>query len=307
MSRGENVIERVGLIGVGRMGLPILRVLVDAGFAVAAFDVARERRADVAAAGGSWFDTAREVAGTVDILVTVLPGAPELRESMIGSHSALSAMRSGSCWLDLTSNSPEAAAEVAASARERGVDAIGAPMGGGVAEASAGALTFYVGGEERSLRRVRPLLAALGGDGCIHHVGADIRAGYQLKLLVNLLWFGQAIAVTEALLLGSAMGLGIPLMRETFAGSPGGSAFISRHLDALLAGDYLESFGIDRVVDELEIVADIARGNDVPFELSSTVLALHRQALERYGAVDGELLAAKLLEERAGRLLRAEG
>jgi 3-hydroxyisobutyrate dehydrogenase-like beta-hydroxyacid dehydrogenase len=299
--------DRVGIIGVGRMGLPILRVLVEAGFPVTAFDIARERRADVLTAGASWSGSARELAEKVDILVTVLPGAPELRESMIGSHQALSAMRPGSCWLDLTSNSPDVAAEVAVSAGERGVQAVGAPMGGGVAAAGTGGLTFYVGGEERSFQRVRPLLAALGDDAGIRYVGADIRGGYQLKLLVNLLWFGQAVAATEALLLGSAMGLGIPLMREAFAGGPGGSAFISQHLDSLLAGDYMESFGIDRVVDELEIVAGIANGKGVPFELSSTVLSLHRQALERYGPVDGELLAARLLEERAHRFLRAGG
>jgi 3-hydroxyisobutyrate dehydrogenase len=69
---------------------------------------------------------------------------------------------------------------------------------------------------------------------------------------------------------------------------------------------YLESFGIDRVVEELETLVSLAEDAGVPFELSTLVTRLHREALERFGAVDGELLAAKLLEERAGHTLRRD-
>lgn len=297
---------RVGVAGIGRMGLPIMRHLVGAGFSVSAFDIRRDREKDVTAGGGTWFDSAGELAESVDVLVTIMPGAPELRDLMIGTHAALSAMRAASCWLDLTSNSPDVAAEVAAAAVEGGVGAVGAPMGGGVVEAEAGVLTFYVGGEEGSLQRVRPLLAALSDNVGVLHIGRNIRSGYQMKLLVNLLWFGQAVATTEALLLGGAMGLSVSAMRETFEDSAGGSAFISRHLDSLLAGDYMESFGLDRVVEELEIITGLARVNGTSFEVSSTVLSLHRQALERFGPAGGELSVAKLLEERADRLLRSD-
>jgi 3-hydroxyisobutyrate dehydrogenase len=76
--------------------------------------------------------------------------------------------------------------------------------------------------------------------------------------------------------------------------------FIDEYLDRLLTGDYLENFGIDRCVEELETLVRLADTRGVPFELSSLVARQHRDALERFGAVDGELLAAKLLEERAG-------
>jgi 3-hydroxyisobutyrate dehydrogenase-like beta-hydroxyacid dehydrogenase len=94
------------------------------------------------------------------------------------------------------------------------------------------------------------------------------------------------------------------VLRDQLAASAGGSVFVDEYLDRLLDGDYLASFGIDRCVEELEILVSLAQGADVPFELSSTVARLHREALERFGAIDGELLAARLLEERAGRTLR---
>jgi 3-hydroxyisobutyrate dehydrogenase len=145
------------------------------------------------------------------------------------------------------------------------------------------------------------VLATLGS---AEIVGDDIGAADTTKLLANLLWFGQVVAVTEALLLGQTLGLEPAKLRDTLAASAGGSVFIDEYLDRLLVGDYLETFGIDRCVEELETLVSLAQDADVPFELSLTVARLHREALDRFGAIDGELLAAKLLEERARTSLR---
>lgn len=176
-------------------------------------------------------------------------------------------------------------------------------MGGGVSAARDGSLQFFVGGTNRAVDRARPVLEALGS---VDHVGEGIGDGYLTKLLANLLWFGQAVAVTEALLLGQSLGLSPAMLRDQLAATAGGSVFIDEYLDRLLAGDYLETFGIDRCVEELETLVSLARGANVPFELSSTIARLHRDALERFGAIDGELLAARLLEELAGTVLRAD-
>jgi 3-hydroxyisobutyrate dehydrogenase-like beta-hydroxyacid dehydrogenase len=162
-------------------------------------------------------------------------------------------------------------------------------------------LRFFVGGAADHVARVEPLLAALGS---IDHVGEWVGAGHAAKLLANLLWFGQVAAVAEVLLLGQSLGIEPVRLRDSLATSAGGSRFIDDYVDSLLEGDYLEHFGLDRVVEELEILEALAVDADVPFELSATVTRLHREALARFGAVDGELLVAKLLEERAGRTLR---
>ncbi|MCW3063709.1 MAG: garR 1 [Solirubrobacterales bacterium] len=94
------------------------------------------------------------------------------------------------------------------------------------------------------------------------------------------------------------------MLRDALATSAAGTDFIRRDLDALLDGDYLRSFGLDRCYEELATVTGIARELDVPFALSETVEEIHRRALERFGPVDGELLAVALLEEEAGARLR---
>lgn len=267
-------LPRIGQLGVGRMGAPILAALEAAGYDVLAFDpVTRPASSEEA------------VIEHAEILVTVLPGAIELPVAR------------GALLLDLTSNDPRHAER----AESQGAAIVGAPMGGGVAAASSRSLRFFVGGAAENVDRVRPVLEALG---TIDHVGNGVGDGYVAKLLANLLWFGQVVAVSEALLLGQALGVPPDRLAASLATSAGGSAFIDDHLPALLAGDYLEHFGIDRVVEELEILVSLAEENRIPFESATLVTRLHREALDRFGAVDGELLAARLLEERAGRELR---
>ena len=257
-----------------------------------------------AALAGRWDVTAYDpvlapgdpvaVAASVDVLVTVLPGSAELATL----PPVLAALRPGSLWLDLTSGDPRVIRQLSTTQE---IDVVGAPMAGGPAAAEASLLRFQVGGAPAAVERARPLLEVLG---TVDVVGEDVGDGYTAKLLSNLLWFGQVVAVSEAMLLGTALGVPAATLRRTLGAGAGGSAFIDEYLDRLLDGDYAESFGLDRVVEELDTLASLAQQEGVPFELSSVVARLHREALERFGAVPGELLAAKLLEERAGRDLR---
>ncbi|CAN5304181.1 NAD(P)-dependent oxidoreductase [soil metagenome] len=269
---------RVGVFGLGRMGAPIARALGER-WEVVTYDPVVAPGDPVA------------IAASVDVLVTVLPGAAEVRETM---GPVLAALPQGALWLDLTSGDPRVTRELAHPA----IDVVGAPMAGGPAAAEARTLRFFAGG---AVGRAADILGALG---TVEVIGPDVGDGYTAKLLANLLWFGQVVAVTEALLLGQSLGLPPARLRSVLAASAGGSAFIDEYLDRLLEGDYLETFGLDRAVEELDTLASLARQEGVPFELSELVARLHREALERFGAVDGELLAAKLLEERAGRTLR---
>jgi 3-hydroxyisobutyrate dehydrogenase-like beta-hydroxyacid dehydrogenase len=151
---------------------------------------------------------------------------------------------------------------------------------------------------------VRPLLDALARNEGVRVAGDDISSGYAAKLLINLLWFGQVAAVSEALLLGERMGLPAGRMRDLIAGSAADSAFVQRHLDPLLAGDDLVTFGLKECVDELDILISLADRHGTPFEVSSAITRIHHEALARFGPVDGELMVARLLEERSGIELR---
>lgn len=298
-------VDRIGVLGLGRMGRPVARRLVDAGYSVAGFDPDASRLAVAVQHGITAADSAADTAMRCDLLLTVLPGAQELREAMLGVGSGARALRPGSCWLDLTSNDPRTAEEVAGALAARGVGSVGAPMGGGPTDAWAGTLRFTVGGGTAEVDRVLPVLAVLGGGSAVTHTGDGVGSAFVTKLLSNALWFGQVVAVTEVLLLGQALGLTVGAMREALASGPGSSAFITEHLDALLAGDDLATFNLSRVVDELDTLTSLAQEHGLTLELTGLVGRLHREALEHFGPVDGELMAARLLEARAGRTIRS--
>jgi 3-hydroxyisobutyrate dehydrogenase len=292
----------IGVLGVGRMGLPIAARLVAAGFRVVVFDQANRRDA-ATAVGAGWASSAEHLASQAEIFVTILPGRAELEATLAGDDGLVTTLRPGSLWLDLTSGAPDLTATLANAATERGIEVVAAPMGGGPADAAAGTLSLYVAGAAAAVLRALPVLGALAAADRIERVGIRPEDAQTIKLLANLLWFGQAVAATEALLLGTGLGVDIETLRRVLPRSAGASRFLDGHLDLLLAGDNAETFGLARVVEELDSVAALAISTGTPFELSALVTRIHHEALERFGPVDGELLAARLIEQRAGRSL----
>jgi 3-hydroxyisobutyrate dehydrogenase len=295
---------RVGFIGLGRMGLPMCANLVRAGYDVTAGDLRPGRQDAVAACGARWGGTAVEVAAAADVLITVLPGTRELCDMMMPMPGGvLAALPRAATWIDMTSTAPVAGRVLAHAARAGGVGMLDAPAGGGVPAAISGTLQLFVGGDAELFERHCGLLQALADPHRIVHMGGH-GAGYTTKLLVNLLWFGQAIATAEALLLAHREGIDLEVLHRALADSAAASSFIHHDLSALLGGDYLASFGLDRCTEELAAITDLARENGVPFQLSEHVEQTYRCALARYGPADGELLAVAMLEEQAGSQLR---
>ena len=300
----QEATAQIGFVGLGRMGLPICAALAGAGYRVTATDERPGAQADAVACRAAWRDTPAQAAAAADVLITVLPGSCEVQAVMLGEAGALEAMAAGTTWIDMTSSSPSAVRPVRERAIAAGVQVLEAPVGGGVQAARDGRLQLFVGGAAGVLERHRALLEVLGDPERIVHVGGH-GTGYTAKLLVNLLWFGQAIATAEALLLGQRTGIDPQVLKQTLGGSSAASTFLSRDVDAVFEGDYLASFELDRICAELEAVTALARDHRVPFELSDCVYRTYRRALARYGPVNGELLGMALREDQAGQKLRS--
>lgn len=284
----------VGVIGVGRMGLALCTRLVECGFAVTATDVRREARAAVDGLGLEWVDSVPEVARRCGRVLTVLPGVTEVDAVR---SDLLVAMRPGSTWMDLSTSTSAAARTNAERGSHCGVRVLDAPMGGGPREARIGRLTLFVGGLADDLDAQRDVTDALAAR--VLHVG-DAGSGCLVKLLVNLLWFGQAVAGAEVLALAARAGLDPERVRFAVSQSAAASRFIDREAHALLAGDDLRSFSLAGCAEELHAVMSLGRDFEVPLALAERVTNLYDEALEHYGDVDGELLAARRIVERAG-------
>lgn len=267
-------------------------------------DSRAQARDQARACGAAWRDTPAEAAAGADVLLTVLPGPDDVRAALTGEDGALACMHPGSAWIDMTSNTPVAARPLQREATERGVRVLEAPVGGGIEAARSGQLQIFAGGDSEVLRTHRQLLETFADPEKIMHVGG-LGAGYTAKLLVNLVWFGQALATSEALLIGQAAGIDSAVLRGVLAGSAAESTFVRHDLGHLLRGDYLPSFSLDRICGELDAVVALGEEYQVPHELTALVSDMYHRALDRFGAAKGELLAVALLEEEAGQRLRS--
>jgi 3-hydroxyisobutyrate dehydrogenase-like beta-hydroxyacid dehydrogenase len=285
-------VSAVAVIGVGRMGGPLARGWA-ARHDVVVWDTAPARRA---AAGVPAAASAADAVREAEVVVTVLPGTPELERLLTDLP-----LRPGCCWIDMTSTAPDVARRLAAEQSSAGVDVLDAAIGGGPAQAAGGTLRLFVGGDPVVLRRWRPLLGEVSGT--IEHVGAA-GTGVLVKLLVNLLWFGQAALTAEAALLARSAGIDAGRFLRLVQDGPAGSRFLDRDFPAVLRGDYLASFGLDRIVEELDSLRTDAARAGSPFDLGAALTAQYEAALARLGPIDGELAIVADLERRAGRELR---
>lgn len=296
--------ERVGFIGLGNMGGPMCGHLVAAGYEVTAYDIdasALERlRAAGARAAGSAADCARDA----DVLITMLPGPPQVEQVLLGEGGALAGMAPGALAIDMSTNSIAVGKQLAAAAHERGVDLLDAPVAGQSIGAKAGTLAIYVGGEERAYERARPVFEVMGDPARIFHLGGH-GAGYTVKLLLNLLWFIQSVAVGEALTLGVRAGVGLDELYAALVGSPSNSNFLERDVRMVLEeGDYDLAFPMRLVMKDLGLAVAMAREVGVPVELAALVEQIHGRARAAYGDDAGEISAIRLYEDLAGVQLR---
>ncbi|MFZ0040154.1 MAG: NAD(P)-dependent oxidoreductase [Solirubrobacteraceae bacterium] len=284
----------IGVIGVGRMGLPMCARLVDAGFSVIATDRRADVRPQLCEVGGRWADSVSEVTQEVDTVITVLPGLSEVLEIV---EPLVAALPANSAWIDMTSASPAVSDQARAAAGAKGLHLLDAPVGGNPETAREGRLLAYVGGAAEDLAQQRKLLGSLTDR--ILHFGPS-GSGYVAKLLVNLLWFGQAVAGAEVLALADRSGLDPETVRSAIGDGASANRFMDREAPLLLRGEDLTSFSIARCLEEIEAALGIADELAVPMPVAERVAEIYRDTVARFGDADGELLAARAVAEGAG-------
>jgi len=300
-SGGERPV--IGFIGLGRMGSPMALNLRKAGFAVEVFDARAEATEPIVAAGGVAAETCPGCAASCDVLITMLPGPPQIEAVMAGRSGGFQALREGAVWIDMSTSTPSTARGISEDAGARGVAVLDAPVAGTVKGAVAGTLQIFVGGESADVARVLPVLEAMGDPDRIQHVGGR-GAGYAVKLCLNMLWFMHVAASAEVLVLGAKAGVEVGTLRRALVAGPAGSILLERDIDGVFDGDYDTSFTLDLVTKDLGLAIDLGRDLGVPMELGALVEQLHRRAKAVYGDRAGELSTVRLVEEAAGIKLR---
>ncbi len=293
---------KVGFIGLGHMGGPMSRNVLAAGHDLLVHDLRREAAAELEAAGAAWAGTPRAAGAGREVVITMLPAPPHVEQVLLGPDGLLAGLAPGSVWIDMSTSVPALADRIRAAAGD--VAVLDAPVAGMATGAKAGTLQIFVGGEEPVVRRVRPLLEAMGDPERIIHVGGH-GAGYTVKLMLNLLWFAHLVATAEVLAIGTQSGVDLATLRRCLLASPAASNFLERDvLSVLERGDYDDSFALALACKDLGLAVDLAGQVGVPVELSAIVEQVYRRARAQYGDAGGEMLPIKLYEDLTRTPLR---
>ena len=195
---------KIGFIGLGNMGLPMVRNLLAAGHQVTGFDLSDVACAALEADGGSRAASAVDAVAEAEVVVSALPAAKHVRGVYLGDGGILAAAPKGTVFIDCSTIDVDTARAVIAEAGERGQLMVDSPMSGGVGGATAGTLTFMVGGSDTAFAGAQPVLEAMGKN--IFHAGAA-GAGCAAKICNNMMLAIQMIAVSEGFNLAERLGL----------------------------------------------------------------------------------------------------
>ncbi len=195
---------KIGFIGLGNMGIPMVRNLLEAGHEVKAFDLVAEAVAAVVSDGALGAESIADAAKGADAVISMVPEGRHVEAVYSGSDGVIANADDGTLLIDSSTIDVSTARKVAGAAAEAGFDMVDAPVSGGVGGAVAGTLTFMVGGSERAFERALPLLEVMGGK--IVHAGGPGN-GEAAKICNNMLLAISMIGTSEAFALGRKLGL----------------------------------------------------------------------------------------------------
>jgi 3-hydroxyisobutyrate dehydrogenase len=270
----------IGFIGLGNMGAPMAANLVKAGHQVTGYDIVPAAIAALAAAGGRAAASAAEAVAAGDVVITMLPAGPQVREVYLGNGGVLGRARNDALLVDCSTIDVETARAVAAAAREAGFDMVDAPVSGGTAGAAAASLTFMVGGDAAAFARARPVLDAMGRT--IVHTG-PAGNGQAVKICNNMMLAISMIGVCEAFTLAHKLGLTSQTLFDVVSKSTGqcwaltGYCPVPGPVPASPANrDYAAGFTAAMMLKDLRLAQQAAGAAAAPTPLGGTAAALYQ-------------------------------
>jgi 2-hydroxy-3-oxopropionate reductase len=272
----------LGLIGLGIMGRPMARNLLRAGYSVMVHDVDRSGPDALVAEGAVAGTSPRAVAEATDVLITMLPDSPQVREVYLGRDGAFEALRPGWLAIDMSSIAPSTARELAARATARGAEMLDAPVSGGDKGAIAGTLSIMVGGTSAAYERALPILSAMGRT--IVHVGPT-GAGQVVKVCNQVVVAVVIEAVAEALVLGAKAGVDPGRIADVLQGGLAATKVLEMRRENMLSGRFDPGFRIRLHLKDLRNALELGGEMQVALPAAALVEQLMR-AMAAAGRAD---------------------
>ena len=288
---------RIGYIGIGLMGLPMTRRLLERGYAVTVCDIVTARTDAAHAAGATVVATAAEAVRDTDIMLLNLPTTDAVEQVAFGEHGVASALRPPQLVVDFSTIKVDKGRAFAAKLREKtGCGWIDAPVSGGPPACAAGTLTVMAGGDAAEIERVRPLMADIAGQ--FTPMGPS-GAGLTAKM-INQLIVGCSYAVlAEAVVLAEAAGIDAARIPGCLAGGYADSSMLQKVYPRIVKRDFAPQGYARQLLKDLEMLNEFAGGLKSPLPMTGQALSLYRMLI-RLGYAEFDTAAVFKLYEGAG-------
>ena len=261
--------KKIGFIGLGIMGKPMAKNLLKAGYDLTVFDINNGAVEELAAAGAAKGSSSKDVASRTDIILTMLPNSPHVKEVILGKDSVIEGVKPGSVLVDMSSIAPLASQEVSTALLKVGVKMLDAPVSGGEPKAVDGTLAFMVGGPEDVFNEMKDILSIMGGS--VTHVG-EIGSGNTTKLANQIIVALNIAAMSEAMVLATKAGVDPEKVFNAIKGGLAGSTVLNAKMPLVLDGNFKPGFRIELHIKDLMNALDTAHELGVPVPLSSNVM-----------------------------------
>lgn len=275
---------RVGWIGTGVMGRSMCGHLMDAGYRATVFNRTQSKTDDLVAKGARLVGSPKEVAEHSDVVFSIVGFPEDVQEVLLGAEGALAGASPGSILVDMTTSRPALAERIAVAAAAKGVESIDAPVSGGDTGAKNAALSIMVGGEAKAVARIDPLFRLMGKT--IVHQGGPGR-GQHTKMVNQTLIASGMIAVCEALLYASRVGLDLPTVMQSVSSGAAGSWSLSNLAPRMVNGDYDPGFFVEHFIKDMRIALEEAAAMNLALPGLALAHQLYQAVAAQGHAKDG--------------------
>jgi 2-hydroxy-3-oxopropionate reductase len=277
--------------------------LLKAGHELVVRDVVAAPVAELVKAGAKAGVSPKDVAAKSDMVITMLPNSPEVKEVVLGKDGVIESARPGTIVVDMSSIAPLATKEVAAALAEKGVEMLDAPVSGGEPKAIDGTLAIMVGGKAEVFEKVKPVLLKMGTSAVLC---GEIGSGNVTKLANQIIVALNIAAMSEALVLAAKAGVDPGRVFAAIRGGLAGSTVLDAKAPMVCKGNYKPGFRMELHIKDLQNALDTAHAIGVPVPLTGTVMEI-MQALRVEGKEKNDHCGViQFYEKLSGQLVRSD-
>ena len=262
---------KIGFIGLGIMGKPMAINLLKAGYSLNINDINQKAVNEVASYGGISYRTASDIAKESDLVLTMLPNSPHVKQVITGEDGILSGIKKGTIIIDMSSIDPNVSIELEKLVVEKGCEMIDAPVSGGEPGAVAGTLSFMCGGKPDVFEKVKPILEKMGASVVL--VGA-IGSGNMAKLANQIIVAVNIAAMSEAFVLATKSGVNPENVFNAIKGGLAGSAVMNAKAPMVLDRNFKPGFRVELHIKDLTNAMNASKAADMELPLTSAVLGM---------------------------------